>query len=158
MRTVEYESIQYRTGEMLAASDELIAQYAHYAGIDGTENWPRVLFAVRRIIKNQSARNYEWNMPSISLEFSGFPQTLEQVSGDNIYTSPAPYFEIKQGTEYTLLNARRKTRLARVTQQILESLADVYKLEPAWNNPAFTLRFPKEHYAERIEVKQGVLL
>lgn len=153
MANAELEVVTYRIEEMLHASRELINNYAQYSGIPGTELWPRMIFRVSDIIKNQLQTPCEWTSPGLSMRFSGFMPTgqRENEEGKLQFSADEPMFTLQEGWPHYLRPAII-THISRVTGAIVEEMQNVYKLNAISDGASHYLKFSKDKYAKSIDV------
>lgn len=156
MRSVELETVRYRTDEIAEASARLLQYLANNTNIAGVREWvligTRIKNSVIRLHKAQSVRLIA---PGLHLIFSGFPNPSPIIENDKIvFKAKEPHFVLLEtGLEVSPLE---RTYIHYVTSQISQEMEDVFHLRSE-TNPT-TLFFPKTRYAQSVEVFNAALL
>lgn len=153
---VEFEFVQYRTGEMKHAASALVKNFAVYSGIVGTELWLTLMGDLSKIIDNQLPYECLWKTSALDVLFSGFTDPIPIINEGRVIFSPKePRFIFQEKMNPDVRPAVR-THVQRVTNAIVREMHDVYRMDV--KKEPLTLTFPKEEYVRRVEVFNALLL
>ena len=161
MRTAEFETVRYRTAEMQTVSRDLLKGVATFSGIEGTVLQPYVdhkIEQISEVIEEQLPKRVTFTTKGLSVIFSGFPLPLQRREGNRLVASSSPpYFTLEQGSAHNLSVAQRE-ELDTAIGTLIGDMNYIHRIVVDRSDPLTILTFPKEIYAERIEVERAIIL
>jgi hypothetical protein len=160
-KNVEYEHVSYNKPELANSAMNLVHLFARHSDIPRTNLWVYAEPLISRSIQRHEANPITLAAEGIKVIYSGIPRPILQIEGDNpddlraIYKAKDPSFTIRPTSEDLLLPSER-LRIYQTTDDILQEMIDVYAIEVTPD--PITVRFPKEKYADTIEVFTASLI
>ena len=152
MKEARLEVVQYDTDRIAKASAALVALFARYSGIYGTNQW---LGHLVKIINEQRPIGFSLNAEGVELVFSGFKNPSPKVrDGIIVFDAREPRFVIEEKPQVVL--PRQRTRIERAVSDISNEMNAYYHVRREF--PPYTLIFPKQEFARSAQIFPAKLL
>jgi len=159
MRTAELEIVRYDTEKILKASKAFVS--AHNEHMGGAEaSVPRILHAISAVLDAGRSSRITWRVPGSIVSFSGIPPILPLIEDSQlVYKGKSPHFILEEEVEAEVrADSWQMDRFAEARHLVTTTMHDVYGLEVVQVDSLTILNFPKDQYAESIQMVSASIL
>lgn len=157
MRTAELEIVRYDTEKILKTSQAFVS--AHIEHMGGKEaSVPKLLQAISAVLDAGRSSRITWRVPGSIVSFSGIPPILPLIEGNQlVYKGKSPHFILEEGVDVKT-DSWQKDRFTEARHLVATTMHDVYGLEVVQVDSLTILNFPKDQYAESVQVVSASIL